>query len=129
MSRNVPAQGDFVTITFDPQAGHEQRGRRPALVLSVGAFNRATGLAFCCPITNTNRNTPFHVAVPADSGLTGFVMCEQMKSVDVRARKVKHIGAAPTEFLNEVLSVIDACLYPTPEPEASGERLGDPKFR
>ena len=87
MGGHVPAQGDFVTITFDPQAGHEQRGRRPAFVVSVGAFNRATGLAFCCPITNTDRKTPFHVAVPADSRLTGFVMCEQKKSVDFRARR------------------------------------------
>ena len=115
MGGQVPAQGDFVTITFDPQAGHEQRGRLPAFVVSVGAFNLATGLAFCCPITNTNRKTPFHVAVPADSGVTGFVMCEQMKSVDFRARKAKHVGSAPREFLDEVLSVIDACLYPNPE--------------
>ena len=78
MRGNIPSQGDFVTITFDPQAGHEQRGRRPALVVSVTAFNSATGLAICCPITNTYRRTPFHVGVPAESGLTGFVMCEQM---------------------------------------------------
>jgi mRNA interferase MazF len=116
----VPAQGDFVSITFDPQAGHEQSDRRPALVVSVGTFNRATGLAFCCPITNTNRKTPFHVAVPADSGLTGFIMCEQMKSVDFRARKARHIQSAPKEVLDEVLSVIDACLYPKPEQDTAG---------
>jgi len=111
----VPLQGDFVTLTFDPQAGHEQKGRRPAFVVSVSGFNRATGLAICCPITNTDRKTPLHVGVPAASGLTGFVMCEQMKSVDFRAREVKRIGRAPNEFLDEVLSVIDACLYPKPE--------------
>jgi mRNA interferase MazF len=111
----VPSQGDFVTITFDPQAGHEQKGRRPALVVSVTAFNRATGLALCCPITNTDRRTPFHVGVPGGSGLTGFVMCEQMKSVDFRARTLKRIGPAPKEFLDKVLSVIDACIFPRPE--------------
>ena len=115
MRDNIPSQGDFVRITFDPQAGHEQRGRRPALVVSVTAFNRATGLAICCPITNTDRRTPFHVGVPAESGLTGFVMCEQMKSVDFRARALKRIGPAPKEFFDEVLSVIDACIYPKPE--------------
>jgi mRNA interferase MazF len=115
MRDNVPLQGDFVTITFDPQAGHEQKGRRPALVVSVTAFNRATGLAICCPITNTNRRTPFHVGVPAESGLTGFVMCEQMKSVDFRARVLKRIGPSPKEFFDEVLAVIDACIYPKPE--------------
>lgn len=115
MRGNVPLQGDFVTITFDPQAGHEQQGRRPAFVVSVSGFNRATGLAICCPITNADRKTPFHVGVPAGSGLTGFVMCEQMKSVDYRARYLKRIGAAPKEFLDEVLAVIDACIYPRPD--------------
>jgi mRNA interferase MazF len=115
MRGNVPLQGEFVTITFDPQAGHEQKGRRPALVVRVSGFNRATRLAICCPITNTDRKTPFHVGVPGESGLTGFVMCEQMKSVDFRARDLKRIGVAPKEFLDEVLSVIDACIYPKPE--------------
>jgi mRNA interferase MazF len=115
MSRRVPSQGDFVTITFDPQAGHEQKGCRPALVVSVTEFNRATGLVICCPITNTNRRTPFHIAVPSVSGLTGFVMCEQMKSVDYRARDLKRIGPSPKEFFEEVLSVIDACIYPRAE--------------
>ena len=115
MRGHVPLQGDFVTITFDPQAGHEQKGRRPALVVSVTRFNRATGLAICCPITNTDRKTPFHVSVPVGSGLTGFVMCEQIKSVDFRARELKRIGRAPKECLDEVLSVIDACIYPQPE--------------
>jgi mRNA interferase MazF len=109
-----PAQGDFVVLTFDPQAGHEQMGRRPAFVVSVSAFSKATKLAICCPITNANRGTPFHVAVPQNSGLTGFVMCEQIKSIDYQARKMKKVGTASEEFLHEVLSVIDACLYPRP---------------
>lgn len=112
MRGGVPAQGDFISVSFDPQAGHEQKGRRPALVVSVTRFNRATGLAICCPVTNSDRNTPFHVRVPRESGLTGFVMCEQMKSIDFRARAAKRIGTAPPEFLDEVLSVIDACIYP-----------------
>lgn len=112
MASYIPAQGDLVVLSFDPQAGHEQKGRRPAIVLSVGLFNRGTRLAICCPITNTQRDTPFHVPVSADSGLTGYVMCEQMKSVDCRARKMKKIGRAAPEFLDEVLSVIDACLFP-----------------
>jgi len=114
MAASIPQQGDFVAITFDPQAGHEQKGRRPALVVSVAAFNRATGLAVCCPMTSTDRKTPFHVAVPASAGLTGFVMCEQMKSVDFRARALRRIGRAPQAILDEVLAVIDACLYPRP---------------
>ncbi len=115
MADFVPAQGDIVVLSFDPQTGHEQMGRRPALVVSVGAFSKATRLAICCPITNTDRGTPFHVPVPSESGLTGFVMCEQIKSVDYRARKMKRIGTAPKEFMDEVLAVIDACLYPKSE--------------
>ncbi|MFV1994802.1 MAG: type II toxin-antitoxin system PemK/MazF family toxin [Verrucomicrobiales bacterium] len=111
MPAYVPEQGDFVAISFDPQAGHEQKGRRPGFVVSVDRFNRGTRLAFCCPITNTDRGTGFHVPVPADSSLTGFVMCEQMKSIDYRARGIERIGEASSEFLDEVLSVIDACLF------------------
>ena len=71
MPQYIPEKGDFVILTFDPQAGHEQRGRRPALVISNTLFNRHTGLAMMCPITNTKRNTPFHVEVPLESSLTG----------------------------------------------------------
>jgi mRNA interferase MazF len=107
-----PEQGDLISISFDPQAGHEQRGRRPALVVSVTPLNRRAGLAFCCPLTNTRRATPFHVAVPADTGLTGFVMCEQLRSLDYRARGAKRIGTAPQSLLDEVLAILEACLFP-----------------
>ena len=116
MDAYVPAQGDLVTLAFDPQAGHEQMGRRPGIVISVDHFNRCTHLAICCPITNTKRNTPFHIPVSGDSGLTGYVMCEQMKSLNYRARGMKKIGRAARDFLDEVLSVVDACLFPRPKP-------------
>ena len=86
MSQYIPQKGDFVALTFDPQAGHEQQGRRPALVVSRTLFNRHTGLAMVCPITNTRRDIPFHVAVPDESSLTGFIMVEQIKSVDYASR-------------------------------------------
>jgi len=70
VARYIPKQGDFVVLSFDPQAGHEQKGRRPALVVSNTLFNRHTGMAMACPITNTFRDFPFHVAVPTDSSLT-----------------------------------------------------------
>ncbi len=76
MAAYVPNKGDFITLSFDPQSGHEQKGRRPALVISNLLFNQATGLAIVCPVTNTNRNIPFHLPVPASSTLTGFVMVE-----------------------------------------------------
>lgn len=112
MAAYVPVQGDLVVLTFDPQAGHEQMGRRPAIVVSVEPFNRTTRLAVCCPITKTRRDTPFHVPVPDHGGLTGYVMCEQMKSIDYRVRRAKKIGSAPRELLDEVLSVVDASLFP-----------------
>ena len=115
MAVYIPSQGDFVLLSFDPQAGHEQMERRPAFVVSVAAFNKATKLAFCCPVTNTDRHTPFHVAIPPASKLTGFVMCEQLKSVDYSALKVKFLISAPKDFLDEVLAIIDACIYPPPE--------------
>jgi mRNA interferase MazF len=88
----VPRKGDFIAVTFDPQSGHEQKGRRPALVVSNDLFNRHTGLAIVCPITSTERGLPFHVAIPKDLGVTGFVMVEQVKSIDFRARSVTRIS-------------------------------------
>lgn len=111
MARYVPKQGDFVVVSFDPQSGHEQKGRRPALVVSTTLFNRHTGMAMLCPITNTFRNFPFHVAVPADSKLTGYIMVEQLKSVDYASRKAKLIQRAPRATVDEVLSILDACIY------------------
>ena len=114
MPRYVPRKGDFVILTFDPQAGREQRGRRPALVVSNTPFNRHTGLAMVCPITNTFRDIPFHVPMPDRSSLTGYVMVEQIKSVDCASRNVKFVENAPASVLDEVLGILDACLYSSP---------------
>jgi mRNA interferase MazF len=72
MAAYVPAKGDLIAVTFDPQSGHEQKGRRPALVISNDLFNQRTRLAIVCPITNTKRNVPFHVALPRESTVTGY---------------------------------------------------------
>jgi len=111
MATYVPQKGDFVTLSFDPQSGHEQKGHRPALVVSNTLFNSRTGLAIVCPLTNTDRHFPFHVAVIANPAATGFVMVEQVKSIDFRARKAKRIGRASDSLLEEVLSILDACIY------------------
>jgi mRNA interferase MazF len=107
----VPEKGDFIAVTFDPQSGHEQRGRRPALVVSNTLFNQRTGLAIVCPITNTDRGYPFHVAITDNPDVRGFVMVEQVKSIDFRARKAKVIGKSSDDVLDEVLSILDACIY------------------
>jgi mRNA interferase MazF len=111
MARYIPKQGDFVVVNFDPQSGHEQKGRRPALVISKTEFNRRTGLAFLCPITNTSRGFPFHVAVPTASKLTGYIMVEQTRSLDCVSRKAKFIEPAPRSILDDVLAILDACIY------------------
>jgi len=105
----IPKQGDIVILTFDPQAGHEQQGRRPALIVSNEIFNKNVGLAIACPITNTDRNFPFHVKIDSKE-LTGFVMSEQVKSIDFRARKVKFIEKATDKLLANVLGIIGSIL-------------------
>ena len=111
MKAYLPRKGDFVAVTFDPQSGHEQKGRRPALVVSNTLFNKHTGLAIVCPLTNTDRGFPFHVAVTKDPKVSGFVMVEQVKSIDFHARKAKRIGRVSDGVLEEVLSILDACIY------------------
>ncbi len=110
MPRYIPQKGDFITLSFDPQAGHEQKGRRPALVVSNNLFNKHTGLAIVCPVTNTDRGFPFHLAVPSGSTLTGFVMVEQVKSIDYAVRRAKFVESGAKEFVEDVLELIDACL-------------------
>ncbi len=111
MAQYIPQRGDLIALTFDPQSGHEQKGRRPAMVISHYLFNRHTGLAIVCPVTTTERGFPFHVAVAGCPRVSGFVMAEQVKSIDFRARNARRIAKAPQPVLDEVLSVLDACIY------------------
>jgi mRNA interferase MazF len=107
----IPRQGEFIAVGLDPRTGHEQSGRRPALVISHDLFNSHTGLAIVCPITSTCRDYPFHVRIPEGHDVTGFVMVEQVRSIDFRARQAKRIGNAPDAVLQETLSLLDACVY------------------
>ena len=111
MDQYIPVKGDFVVLTFNPQSGHEQKGRRPALVISNKVFNKATGLAIVCPVTNTKRGIPFHVAIPKQSSLAGHIMVEQVKSIDFKSRKIKFIEKASNSIIIEVLGILDACVY------------------
>lgn len=106
----IPKKGDLVILTFDPQAGHEQKGRRPALIISNEAFNKALRLAIACPITNTNRDFPFHVKLESED-LTGFIMTEQIKSIDFNARKVKFVEKVDEETLNKVLGITKSIIF------------------
>ena len=98
----VPEAGDVVWLTFDPQAGREQAGRRPALVLSPRMYNAKSALALVCPITNRAKGYPFEVAVPAGCGTTGVILADHVKSVDWKARRAEKLGHCTTEVIDEV---------------------------
>ena len=102
----TPEQGDIITLEFDPQAGHEQKGRRPAIVVSNNTFNRFTKMAMVCPITNTNRGFPLHVALDDRTTTTGVVLCEQVKSLDISARRAVFNEKAPSDIIDEVVDII-----------------------
>ena len=105
MKNRVPERGDFVWLDFQPQAGHEQAGRRPALVLSHHAYNAKVGLAVCCPVTSQIKGYPFEVAVdPAE--LQGVVLADQIKNLDWRARRAEFIAVATDATLAEVLAKV-----------------------
>jgi mRNA interferase MazF len=98
----VPDAGDLVWLTFDPQTGHEQRGRRPALILSPRAYNAKARLAIACPITSQAKGYPFEVALPSGGGIEGVVLADHVKNVDWNARRVQFAATAPAEVLIDV---------------------------
>jgi mRNA interferase MazF len=98
----TPERGDLVWLRFDPQAGSEQAGRRPALVLSPSQYNRRAGLALFCPVTSRLQGYPFEVPLPEGLGIEGAVLCDQIKSLDWRARQSQRIASVSREVLEEV---------------------------
>ena len=106
----VPQCGDVVWITLNPQAGYEQAGRRPAVVLSPQSYNGKTGLAIFCPITNQIKGYPFEVIIPAGLSVAGAVLSDQVKSLDWRARNAELICTLPTETISDVLQKLGTLL-------------------
>jgi mRNA interferase MazF len=106
----VPERGDFVWLTFYPQAGHEQSGRRPALVLSPASYNGRTGLALLCPITSQTKGYPFEVSLPSGLPVTGVILSDHVKSLDWRARNVVFIAQAPSQITAAVLQKLNTLL-------------------
>jgi mRNA interferase MazF len=98
----VPDAGDLVWLSFTPQAGREQAGRRPALVLSPRLYNAKAGLCLLCPVTTQVKGYPFEVAVPEGLAVSGVVLSDHLKSADWQARGVEYAGTAPPEVLAEV---------------------------
>lgn len=106
----VPERGDLVWISFNPQVGHEQAGRRPALILSPSTYNGKVGLAIVCPITNQSKGYPFEVAIPIDSGIKGVILSDQIRSVDWRGRQAEFAGKLPDGTLKQVLRKLNTLL-------------------
>jgi mRNA interferase MazF len=105
----IPNAGDIVWLEFDPQAGHEQAGRRPAVVLTPEAYNKKTSLMICCPLTTKIKGYPFEVLVEID-GVQSAILSDQVKSLDWKTRKAKYKGAVSAFALTEVRSKAKALL-------------------
>ena len=98
-----PAQGDLVWLDFHPQAGHEQAGRRPAVIVSPTAYNRRIGLALVCPVAKQAKGYPFEVTLPAHLPVAGVVLADHLKSQDWRARRAEYIASLDEVTLSAVL--------------------------
>jgi len=108
--RYIPERGDIVWLEFNPQAGYEQAGHRPALVVSPKAYNEKVGLALFCPITSHIKGYPFEVVFPEKHKVSGAILSDQIKSLDWRVRKAQQMASAPQNVLEEVLAKIHALL-------------------
>jgi mRNA interferase MazF len=108
--RYVPERGEAVWLTFDPRAGHEQAGRRPAIVVSPRAYNTRTGLAIFCPVTTQIKGYPFEVVLPDGLAIGGAVLADQVRSLDWHARRASRICVLPGEITDEVLGKLEPLL-------------------
>lgn len=108
----IPKRGDVVWIDLNPQSGHEQAGRRPAVVLSPQNYNSKVGLAVFCPITTRIKGYPFEVVLPEGLPAAGAILSDQVKSLDWRARNVELICPLPTDIISEVLENLATLLTP-----------------
>jgi mRNA interferase MazF len=105
----VPQAGDIVWLKFDPQAGHEQAGHRPALVMSPSSYNGKTGLMLCCPISTRIKGYPFEVLAEVD-GVSCAVLSDQVKSLDWKVRKARRKGVATSDVMLHTRAKIKALL-------------------
>lgn len=106
----IPERGDAIWINLDPQAGHEQAGHRPAIVLSPASYNSKVGLCVVCSITSQVKPYPFVVAIPENLGVSGVVLADQVKSLDWQVRRIKFIEKLPLELVENVLAKLSALL-------------------
>lgn len=108
----IPGRGDAIWISLNPQAGHEQSGRQPALVISPAAYNAKVGLVILCPITNQIKGYPFEVVIPSGLEVTGAVLSDQIKNLDWKARRAEFACTLPEIVTQEVLKKISTLIRP-----------------
>jgi mRNA interferase MazF len=107
MSKYEPKQGDIIKMNFDPQAGHEQAGLRPAVIVNNnGSMKHLNTRAMVCPITNTDKGFPVHIRLDSRTVTTGVVLCDQAKIVDLKARKAVYVEVLPEDILEEIVDII-----------------------
>src|SRR6266849_2602648 len=110
MAEYVPGTGDLIWLNFSPQVGHEQAGRRPALVLSPRVYNERSSLAIVCPISSHSKGYPFEVQMPAAARIKGVILADQLKSVDWQQRRAQRAGKLPAATLEQMRETIAALL-------------------
>lgn len=106
----VPERGDLIWVTFSPQVGHEQAGRRPAIVLSPASYNGKVGLLIACPITSHSKGYPFEVDIPSGSAIKGVILSDQVRSLDWRGRQAEFAGKLPPDSLRDVLRKLNTLI-------------------
>ena len=106
----IPSQGDIVFIDFDPTKGHEQKGYRPAVVISNDVFNKNTKMVIVCPITSNEKEFPTHYNLINTKKVKGSVLCEHIRSIDYEIRKLKYVEKANNEDFENILGLLNACL-------------------
>jgi mRNA interferase MazF len=111
----VPDRGHVVWLDFDPQTGHEQAGRRPALVLSPSVYNRPSGLALLCPITTQAKGYPYEVEIPTGLKVSGVVLADQIKNLAWKPRRASFLCKMPAEVLDDVLEKLLTLIDPEPD--------------
>ena len=110
MVKYIPKQGDIVYLDFNPTKGHEQKGNRPAIVISNNVFNKYTKMVVVCPITSNIKNFPTHYNLEDTKKITGSVLCEHVRSIDYEVRNLKFIEKASSNDLLSIIALINACI-------------------
>ena len=108
----IPDRGDIIWLNFDPKSGHEQSGRRPALVISPKNYNEKTSLSICCPITSQIKGYPFEVIIPDKLKISGVILSDQIKNLDWKTRKAEYICKLPDLVFKDILNKINVLINP-----------------